>query len=107
MDGVYIVKRIKSFVIGSHKINVKYQKKLINKETGEEVLGLFIPLKNAIYVSTEYRGEPLCEDAIDHSLHHEIAHCMMVMMSKWDLNVDEVFIDTMGLHLSQINKTKK
>lgn len=101
------MKRIKSFSVGSHKITVKYQKKLINKDTGEEVLGLFIPLKNAIYVSTCYKGDTLCEDVIQHSFHHEVAHCIMTMMSCWELNTDEVFIDTLGLHMAQFNQTKK
>lgn len=101
------MKRIKSFQIGSHTVSVKYQKKVISPEANEEVLGLFVPLKNQIIVSTNYRNDDLCEDAIWHNLHHEVAHCFMIMMSKWELNSDEVFIDTLGLHLAQFNKSKK
>lgn len=101
------MKRIKGFQIGSHNIAVKYQKNVLNPDTNEEVLGLFIPLKNQVVVSTNYKGENLCEDAIYHNLHHEIAHCFMIMMSRWDLNGDEVFIDVLGLHMAQFNKTKR
>lgn len=101
------MKRIKSFQIGSHLITVKYQKKVLNPENNEEVLGLFVPLKNLIIVSTKYKDENLCEDAIFHSLHHEVAHCFMVMMSQWELNGNEPFIDVLGLHMAQFNKTKK
>ena len=101
------MKRIKSFQVGSHTISIKYKKNVRNPDSNEEVLGMFIPLRNEIIVSINFKGESLCEEVIEHSLHHEIAHCFMIMMSQWELNSDEVFIDVLGLHMAQYIKSRK
>jgi len=101
------MKRIKSFELGSHRIKVKYQKSVKDPETGEEILGLCNPLTNTILVATEFKKEKLSEDAIVHNFYHEVSHYIMALMSLWELNNNEVFIDGMGMHLAQLYRTQR
>jgi len=100
-------KRFKSFELGSYKFTIKYVKTVKDPDTGEELLGLCDYLDGTIYVATEFKGQKLSEDAIQHNYHHEEAHAIMGIMGKQDLNRDEIFIDHLGLCLAQIRKTSK
>lgn len=97
----------KSFELGPHKIAVKYQKRVVNPDTREEVLGMFDALSNFLYVSTEYKGHSVNESVAHHTYHHELAHAILILMNRWDLNNDETFVDMLGMFLAQYDKTKK
>jgi hypothetical protein len=99
--------RIKSFQLGSHKIKVKYVKSLIDFSTDSEIFGRANAKTNILEVATHIGGEPLAEDVITHSLYHELAHFMMILMNQWDLNLNEAFIDSLGGFIAQFDKTKK
>ena len=99
-------KRVKSFELGSHTIKVIYRPCVVHSD-GQEVMGMFIPLKNEIHVTTIYRGEALSEEVILHTFHHEKAHAKAILQNRWDLNEDEAYIDMSGLLDAQYEKTKK
>ena len=95
------MKRFKSFEVLNHKVRIKYLKRV--KHEGKYVSGKFDPAKNILYISTD----GICEDLLFHTMHHEIAHCIMILLNQWDLNSNEPFIDSLGGMLAQINKTLK
>lgn len=99
--------RIKSFQLGSHNFKVKYVKRLIDAASESEIFGRANPKTNVIEVATSMHGEPLAEDVVYHTLHHELAHLIMILMMESELNANEKFIDNLGGYIAQFNKTKK
>lgn len=99
--------RVKKFILGSHTINVKYVKDVIDPDTGEKILGLCNPLTNTIHVATYFKGEKLAEDVVNHSLHHELTHYILSLLGEQELNNNETFVDMVGGYIHQYVKTKK
>jgi hypothetical protein len=99
--------RIKQFELGGHTIKVKYQKTVRDPETGQEIFGSANPMENVILVATELNGRKLAEDVQTHSLCHELAHFIMVLMNEPELNGNEQFIDILGGYIFQFLKSKK
>jgi len=101
------MKRIKGFKQGGHDIKVKYVKTVRCHETGSEIFGNCNPMTNEIQIATHIKGTKLTEDVLLHSLCHERAHLMMMLMNEFELNQNEKFIDMLGLFLHQYDKSKK
>jgi hypothetical protein len=101
------VKRIKAFKLGSHDIKVKYLKAVNDPSSGQSLFGRFDPKTKTIEVALTMHGVDIVEDVIDHTLHHELAHAMMILMYEMDLNQNEKFIDQLGGLMAQFNKTKR
>jgi hypothetical protein len=103
----YPFMRIKKFILGSHTVNVKYVRDVIDPDTGEKILGLCNPLTNTILVATHFKGEKLAEDVVMHSLNHETVHYILSLMGETELNNNENFVDMVGGYIYQYIKTKK
>jgi len=101
------MKRIKSFKLGGHTIKVKYVKTVRCQETGAEIFGNCNPMTNEIYIATYIRGNKIAEDVIKHSLQHEKAHYMLILMNEHELNSNEAFVDMLGMFMHQYDETKK
>lgn len=101
------MRKVKSFELGPHKIKVIYKRQVINPETREEVLGYSDPLSNQIYVSTCFKNFPVDSSVQTHTFYHELAHFLLIVMNKGELNNDEGFVDMLGLFLYQYDKSKK
>lgn len=99
-------KRVKSFEMGNHLIKVTY-KAGVHHQDGSEVMGMFDPLTNQLYVTTKYFGKELSEEVIHHTFHHEKAHVKAILQNRWDLNEDEPYIDMSGMLDAQYEKTVK
>jgi hypothetical protein len=99
--------RLKSYSLGGHKIKIEYKESVADPQTGELVLGLTEPLQNKISVSTHWNGSPMAEEAIEHTMWHEIVHFILTIMGEVELNGNEKFVDSFGSYLHQIDKTKK
>lgn len=98
--------RIKSFQLGGHTVKIKYVK-AIQDTDGRNLFGTANPKTNTIHIATIMDDEPIAEDVIIHSIYHELAHFMMIIMYEHKLNANEKFIDNLGMHLHQFMKTKK
>jgi hypothetical protein len=99
--------RIKKFELGSHTVKVSYQKTVRNPDDGAEIFGLCDPMRNHITIATSMRGIELSEDVVFHSLCHELAHFIMILMNMAELNSNEPFIDMLGGFIAQFMKTSK
>jgi hypothetical protein len=99
--------RIKKFCLGNHTIKVKYVKCLYDHASESEIFGRVNPKTNIIEIATVMGEEKLAEDVIEHSLHHELTHYILMLMGQWELNSNENFVDALGGFIAQFNKTKR
>lgn len=97
--------RIKKFSLGGHDIKIIYVKSLRQEE--REIFGQADPKTNTIKIATTLNGVELVSDVLEHTLHHELAHMMLILMNESELNANEQFVDVLGMFMHQFNKSKR
>ena len=100
------MKRKKFFLLGPHKIKIKYVKDLKNSD-GQTLYGLADFGSNTIFVCTQFGEDKLDEDVIEHTQNHEIFHCILNYLNYHELNNNDVFVDTVAGCFLQVIKSLK
>lgn len=99
-------KKYKSFNLGPHKIKIRYVKNLVGDDN-KPLYGLIDFSANTILICTHFNNVAISQDVIDHSLSHEIMHCIMNYLNMHELNANEVFVDTVSGSVLNVIKTLK
>lgn len=94
--------RLRSFKLYNQTVRVKYKKKVLDVN-GTPILGDCDTTSCLIVVSTHSpeTGTPLDEEALFHSVCHEMGHYFVLLSGRPDLYKDEKFVDWFGGLLAQ------